>query len=540
MTARVLSGDEAMAQGALAAGVGVVTSYPGSPSSGTVEVLIGLAERHGLYVEWSSNEKVALELGIGASIAGRRALVCTKSVGMNAMLDPLMALNLTPVHGGLVILLGDDPGGYGSQNDQDTRLLAPLLELPLLEPAGPAEGYVLVQAAFEASERLGLPVIVRETRSFSQREEPVELRDGPFAPVDRGPAREPWRFVPVPRNVVEKHRELHERLQEACGWFEEAPWNRIDGAGSLGIVAAGFAFAKLQDVLGEAPRENVRILKLATLHPLPEKFVGRFLADCRRVLVLEENEPLVEDRLKVLAFDRRLEVEIVGKRSGHVAREGELYRWQVVEALARFAPAIIPAHRFEAEDEAAERPRRENFCEGSRFGEVLDALQAAADARGEELFLVGDPGCLARVADRLHAKYAIGSAVGVADGLRKGGYRGRAVALFGDSAFFHTAIPALCNAVVNHSDILLVVLDNGATVTSGLQPNPGVGRDALGRPAPTLSIERIARACGVERVASTSLDAEGAPLQAHFAAMLTHRGLGLLVVRTPSETREAP
>src|SRR5947209_5345707 len=158
MPERTLSGDEAMGYGALVAGVKLVASYPGSPSSGTVEVLIGLAERHGLYVEWSSNEKVALELGIGASIAGRRALVCTKSVGMNAMLDPLMALNLTPVHGGLVILLGDDPGGYGSQNDQDTRPLAQLLELPLLEPAGPAEGHALMQAAFEASERLRMPV----------------------------------------------------------------------------------------------------------------------------------------------------------------------------------------------------------------------------------------------------------------------------------------------------------------------------------------------------------------------------------------------
>src|SRR4051794_28449620 len=147
MPERILNGDEAMAHGALAAGVSVVTSYPGSPGTGTVEVLARLAERHGIYVEWSSNEKVALELGIGASIAGRRALVCTKSVGMNAMLDPLMVLNLTPVHGGLVILLGDDPGGYGSQNDQDTPPLAAPAELPPLGPPGPAQGFALMRAA---------------------------------------------------------------------------------------------------------------------------------------------------------------------------------------------------------------------------------------------------------------------------------------------------------------------------------------------------------------------------------------------------------
>src|SRR3954471_15682640 len=154
MPERALNGDQAMAFGALVSGVKVVASYPGSPSSGTVEVLIGLAEPHDLHVEWSSNEKVAAEVAIGASIVGRRALVATKSVGMNVMIDPLMALNLTPVHGGLVILLGDDPGGYGSQNDQDSRPLALLMETPMLEPSDPAEGFAMMRAAFDASERL--------------------------------------------------------------------------------------------------------------------------------------------------------------------------------------------------------------------------------------------------------------------------------------------------------------------------------------------------------------------------------------------------
>ena len=151
-------------------------------------------------------------MAIGASIAGRRALVATKSVGLNVMLDPLMALNLTPVHGGLVILLGDDPGGYGSQNDQDTRSLALLLEMPLLEPAGPAEGFAVIREAFAASERLRMPVIVRITRSFTQQKEPVDVPDGPYEQPSLGLGVEPWRFVPVPRNVVKKHRELHARV----------------------------------------------------------------------------------------------------------------------------------------------------------------------------------------------------------------------------------------------------------------------------------------------------------------------------------------
>ena len=173
MTLKTLNGDQAMAFGALSSGVKIVTSYPGSPSSGIVETLINLADKHNIYVEWSSNEKVALEMGIGASIAGRRVLVCTKSVGLNLMIDPLIALNLTPVHGGLVILLGDDPGGYGSQNDQDSRILAAALEMPMMEPASPAEGYAMVREAFDLSERFHTAVMIRVTRSFTQQTESI-------------------------------------------------------------------------------------------------------------------------------------------------------------------------------------------------------------------------------------------------------------------------------------------------------------------------------------------------------------------------------
>jgi indolepyruvate ferredoxin oxidoreductase alpha subunit len=535
MSARWLDGDRALAWGAIVSGVSLVSSYPGSPSSGTVEALIGLADTHGFYVEWSSNEKVALELGIGASIAGLRALVCTKSVGMNVMVDPLMALNLTPVHGGLVILLGDDPGGYGSQNDQDTRPLATLLEMPLIEPASPAEGFALIQEAFAASERLHTPVIVRITRSFAQCEEWIDVPEAPCHQPGLGLAREPWRFVPVPRNVVQKHRELHERLVAIRGWAEQLAFNRKSGEGERAILVAGFAHRKLLDVLGDAPRDGLRVVKLSALSPLPEAFVADAIRDCRELLVLEENEPFLESGLKVLAHDRDLPVKILGKHSGHVAREGELFRWQIKQAVARFLPGFLPSHDYRQEDEAQERPRRENFCAGCRYGPILDALRAAAAELGQELVLVGDPGCLAVVADRLDAKYAIGSAVAVADGLSKAGLVGRAVALFGDSSFFHTSLPAICNAAVNGSDILMVVLDNGATVTSGFQPNPGVGRDARGRPAPRLDMEAIARACGVDFVQTVGPDTLESMLPALFRQVLTKRGLALLILRTICE-----
>jgi indolepyruvate ferredoxin oxidoreductase alpha subunit len=531
MPVQTLNGDQALAQGALASGVKIVASYPGSPSSGTVEALIEQASDHKLYVEWSSNEKVAMELGIGASIAGRRALVCTKSVGMNVMLDPLMALNLTPVHGGLVILLGDDPGGYGSQNDQDTRLLAPMLKMPMMEPASPAEGYAMMRVAFALSERLATAVVIRETRSFAERLGSVEVAEGPYDQSDRGLVREPWRFMPVPKNVVEKNRALHERLKSFTGWAERSAFNQITGSSAERIIAAGFAYQKLVDILGEQPREDLGLLKLGVLYPLPEKLIAEFIRECSQVLIVEENEPYLETHIKAIAHDFGCRAEILGKESGHISRGGELFRWQIQDALSRFLPALVPARLYTQEHEAEERPTREDHCTGCHYGEVLDALQRVAERLRQKLVLVSDPGCLVTVADRLDAKYAIGSAVGVADGLSRAGISERAVALFGDSSFFHTTLPAICNVVYNRSDIVMIVMDNGATVTSGFQPNPGTGKDALGREAPRLDMERIARACGVEFVRTVNqADAE---LEQTFHDALSRRELALIIVRAP-------
>jgi len=529
---QLLNGDQALAYGALASGVKLVASYPGSPSSGTVETLIDFAQEHDFYVEWSSNEKVAIEMGIGASIAGRRALVCAKSVGMNLMIDPLMALNLTPLKGGLVILLGDDPGAYGSQNDQDTRPLALMLEIPLLEPTSPAEGYAMMREAFKISEEFHTPVIIRETRSYTQQVGAVPISDEPYQESNLGYEREPWRFVPVPKNAVEKHKELHARLQALSKWADETPFNQVTGTGRRGILAAGFTYQKLIDIVGIEVNEDILMLKLGTLYPLPEKIISKFLTSCDEILILEENEPFVEMQIKALAHDLSSQAKISGKQSGNVHREGELYRWQIQEALEIFSPGFIPANSYLQENEAEEIPKKESYCTDAGYGSVLDALETAAEKEGQNLVLVGDPGCLVTVAERLDAKYAIGSSIGVADGLSKTRFNERAVALFGDSAFFHTSIPAICNAAHNRSDILMVVLDNKSTASTGHQPHPGIGKDAKGREAPALSIEQIARACGVERVFSVDFDEHDSKLTNVFRDMLSTRELSMVIVQT--------
>ena len=536
MAQRTLTGDEAFAYGSLASGVKIVTGYPGSPSSGTLQILADQTSGEDVYVEWSSNEKVAAEVAIGASLAGRRALICTKSVGMNVMLDPLMALNLTGVHAGLVILLGDDPGAYGSQNEQDTRLLAPLLEMPMLEPATPAAAYAMTIAAFEVSERLRSPVILRETRSFSQSlSHRVEIPDKfPSAPQVEM-IREPWRYVPVPRTAIGMHRELHARLAALADWADSSPFNQIVGNETVGVIGCGLAYRKLLDVIGKPPHEDLRLFQLSHLFPLPRKTVAAFLEGLSDVLVLEETEPFVERQIKAMAHDVGAPARIHGKESGHVPQEGELFRWQIERALLDVSPGITVAKHFSEAEEEAERPRHRKNCAGCRFGDVLDSLQQAAEALGQTPLLVGDPGCLVTVGERLDAKYAMGSAVGIADGMRRAGAKERAVALFGDSSFFHLTLPAIVNAVHHRSDVVMVVLDNGATVTSGFQPHAGVGRDARGGPAPRLQMDEIARACGVQWIRRFGPDDPPERREELFREALLQSGLALLIVHAPCE-----
>ena len=574
---RTVTGGQALAYGAARAGVGCVTGYPGSPSSATMAALVELRRAGagtGCHLEWSANERVALEVAIGASLGGRRSLVCTKSVGMNVMVDPLMALNLTPLSAGLVIILGDDPGAYGSQNDQDTRALADLLELPMVEPDTPRAGLDLVAAAFTASERYALPVVVRVTRSFDTcRADAGDLAETALSwQVREGAvAREPLRYVPYPANAVAKHRDLHCRLREASAWVAGAAFNRTSlpagaagtasaeaavvgssvaaggagagaavaappdpaqGGGRLGIVSAGFCTSKLNDVIGDATggAGGVGRLALGGIFPLPAAPLRAFLAAHDEVLVVEENEPYLEQRIAALAHAERRAVRVRGKLTGDVARCGELYRWQIVEALRRFAPHLAQgarAARFTAAGEAAERPPRRNHCAGCPFDKLIDAVQGWLAGSGRDAWLVADPGCLVTEAPRLDAKYAIGSAAAVAHGLQHAGQD--AVALFGDSAFFHAALPALCNAYAQGADLAVIVVDNAGAVTTGRQPHPGSGRSALGTPAPRLDMLALARACGASHAAHAGLE----ELAAALPAALDGPGVRVLMVDAP-------
>ena len=534
MPKTTMNGDRAFAYGALEAGVKVVTSYPGSPSSGTIDALVELTHEENVHIEWSTNEKVAFEMGIGASLAGRRALVCMKSVGMNCVVDPLMALNLTGVLAGMVVLLGDDPGAYGSQNDQDTRPIASFAEVPLLEPATPADAKSMMVEAFELSERIGTLVIVRETRSFSRQEGEVEFATAPYDQARLDMRREACRWVPYPANAVQMHAELHEKLNAVQSWANDSRWNVTHGEGQQGIIGVGFAHTKLLDVVGEQ-QGRFRILKLGTIYPPPDRILSEFLKECDEVLVAEENEPFVETQSKVIAYDHGLQTKVCGKLTGHISREGELFRWQIQSGLERFAEGFTPAQSYSSEGEADERPFRKNNCAACPFLEIVETLVDVGRELGQNPILTGDPGCLVRASHLLDAKYAMGGASALAQGMVRAGVNERVVAFFGDSAFFHTAIPALINSVYQKTPVFMVVLDNAATVTSGFQPNPGSGRDIRGRSVDRLSIEGIAAACGVDVVSTVGPDFSDNELREAFRQGLESIEIALLGVRQRCE-----
>ena len=520
--------NDALAVGAISAGVSLAAGYPGTPGTDVLNFLIEYAPTHDIYVEWSTNERVALEMAIGASIAGRRSLVCTKSVGMNVMLDPLMCLNLTGVHAGLVILLGDDPGAYGSQNDQDTRNIAHLAEIPVLEPASLADGYAMMRDAFDLSERYNTAVIIRITRSFSQQVDEILLEKTESTRNPFELARDVLRFVPYPDNAVQMHRKLHERLTNFQSWADHSGYNTIVGSGTKGIVAAGFVYRKLMDVLGDDNGDEIKILKLGCLYPLPKRKIAQFLDGCEQILVLEEIDPYVENQLKAIAFDQGYEGSIRGKLTGDVNWEGELFRWQIQQSLEIFIPDFKPERPYLAINEASERPFKKNHCAAYPYEDVLDLVVNVAHELDIQPIIIADPGCMVKVADRLDANYAIGSAVAIASGIDKAGIEEKTVAFFGDSAFFHSAIPAICNASYNQSDMLIMLLDNSGAASTGLQPTPGVGADALGNPAPKLDIPEIARSCGVEFIQCVDADTSETDRREMLREGLSHQGIALI------------
>jgi indolepyruvate ferredoxin oxidoreductase, alpha subunit len=536
MMEKMLTGDQAIAQGAIESDVKVVTGYPGSPGT---KVLMGILElskdNPKCHVEWSANEKVAFEIALGASIGGDRAMVCLKSVGMNITIDPIMTANLTGINAGLVILLGDDPGALLSQNEQDTRLIMDFIEIPLMEPSSPQEAKDMVIKAFELSEEFQTIVIVREIRSFSVMKGSVEVED-PIKMESKGFIRQRNRWVSTTFNVLENHEKLHNKLGRIEQRFKNSEFNKVIGTNKRDcVITAGFSYTKLMDVLKDNT-DGIGILKLGTIYPLPEEIVVNFLRLSSQVLVLEDNEPYVENKIKAICHDAGIDAEVIGKTSGHIPRVNEVSREDIARVLESEFGLMLSDSDCSEQRAINKGELEKTFCDDCPYTPTFEILRQVIDELGEKPIIIAEPGCSVRLNappfEMLDVKYSMGSAIGIASGLAWSQTRNKPIAVCGDSSFFHTGINALMNVIQNRVPIFIMLLDNSVAALTGYQTHPGTGYDIRGKETTRIDVADIARLCGVPFVATVSPDNLD-EMKSAFRKALTMDDLSLVVVRKP-------
>jgi indolepyruvate ferredoxin oxidoreductase alpha subunit len=508
-----MMGDEAIARGAIEAGVDFCASYPGTPATEITESLARVADRFNIYVEWSTNEIVAFEAATAASLAGLRALVAMKQMGVNVCADFLMTVNLAGTNGGLVLAACDDPSAISSSNEQDSRNYARYADLPLLEPADFQEAKDMTTWAFEVSEKVGLPCILRSVTRLSHSRGNVKLGE---LPEKKRTAKFEGVYISG-AFAAAQHAALHQKLEQVREDFEASRFNFYVGPkkAKFVIVTCGSGWLYSREAVAALGLEGkVGILKIGTTWPLPEKFIVDHLKNVNEVLVVEEVDPFLEQNLKILLAEQSKTlgpIEVYGAKSGHRPPFGELNQDKVTTALASIK-GLQPKTRDEKYVEKVKEaltyipPRMPTFCTGCPHRASLWAIKSALKLDGRDGFVTGDIGCYSIGAGpagyfQLKTIHCMGGGIGLANGfgkLEKFAFNQPVIAVCGDSTFYHAAIPALINARVNNSNVLMVVLDNGGTAMTGFQPHPGSGFDACGRPAPTVEIENICKAVGVE------------------------------------------
>ncbi len=509
MHAEFLMGNEAIALGALAAGVNLVCGYPGTPST---EVLETVAKRRGesVYVEWSVNEKTAMEIAGGAAYAGARALVTMKQMGLNVASDPLMCLEYIGVKGGLVVLVADDPGPISSQTEQDTRRFASFSKVPVFDPSSAQEAYDMIREAFRFSEEYRTPVFLRPTTRVSHGYAAVQVLDPEEYETHTydGFEKDSSRWVIFPRLSFANHRKIEERNAHLSDVLSDNPGNRIEPAEGAfaesrkGIASGGFSYTcvmEARETLGK-----VRTLKVSTPFPFPEKKAVEFLSGLDEVLCVEELDPVIERELVYLCGKYGLPVRILGKQTGHIALSGENTRDSVNAAVAAFLSVPLP------ETSAGDLPplpvRPPVLCAGCPHRASFYAVKQAM--KGRKTIFCGDIGCYtlgnAMPLDMVDTCLCMGAGLGIAQGINHLEKDRSCFAFVGDSTFFASALPSVINAVYNQAEFTLVVLDNSTTAMTGHQPHPGTGRTMMGNVVDKISIENILRGIGVREVVTVN------------------------------------
>ena len=511
MHTEFLMGNAAIARGAIAAGVNLVAGYPGTPSTEALET-VAKYRTQDTYVEWSVNEKSAMEVAAGAAYSGARVLVTMKQVGLNVASDPLMSLEYVGVKGGMVILVADDPGPISSQTEQDTRHYSYFSKLPCFDPSSVQEAYEMIQEAFEFSEKYGTPVFFRPTTRICHAYASIEVKDEDECLHHEadGFKKDTSRWVIFPRLSYANHKKIEARNVELSGVFSEYSRNAVivekgiyakeDQPVKKGIAAGGISLALTLDNLGEAA-DAPRILKVATPHPFPEKLAVRFLEGLDEVLVIEELDPVIEKELVYIAGKYHLNVTVKGKLTGDTETAGENSPDLVAGYLDRFL-GRTPAGKADLPAPPPIPVRPPVLCAGCPHRASFYAVKTAM--KGKKTIFCGDIGCYtlgnAMPLDMVDTCLCMGAGINIAQGVFRSEPDTSAFAFVGDSTFFASAITGIVNAVYNQAEMTVIILDNSTTAMTGHQPHPGTGRTMMGEVVSKVSIEAILKGIGLEFV----------------------------------------
>ncbi|MCE5287590.1 MAG: indolepyruvate ferredoxin oxidoreductase subunit alpha [Pelosinus sp.] len=497
MKTELLMGNEAIALGAIRAGVNVVCGYPGTPST---EVLETIAKRRDsdIYVEWSVNEKVAMEVAAGASYTGARALVTMKQVGLNVASDPLMSLAYIGVKGGMVVLVADDPGPISSQTEQDTRHFARFAHLPVFDPSTPEEAYTMIGEAFDLSEKYGTPVIFRPTTQVCHACASVEIDDKRYVNKIEGFVKDS-KWVIFPKLSYQNHLKINALEEKISKDFAKSSYNQITGSGSKGVVASGISYTFVKEaLLGAAAK--VKVLKLATPHPFPDELALEFLEGLDEVLVAEELDPVIEENLLRLCGKAGLKVKITGKLTGDMPVAGK-HSYEVVAAALEKTLGLQSAIAVSPGEAPPLPVRPPVLCAGCPHRASFYSVKQALKQTKYKAVFTGDIGCYtlgnAQPLDMVDTCLCMGAGITIAQGLKIAEPNSKHIAFIGDSTFFHTGIPGIINAVYNENDITVIILDNSTTAMTGHQPHPGTGKTMMGNITEKISIEKVLKGCNV-------------------------------------------
>ncbi len=499
MSKKYVMGNGAIALGALSAGVNLVAGYPGPPSSEIIET-VAKYPHEGTYVEWSVNEKAAMEVASAAAYCGARAMVTMKQVGLNVASDPLMSLAYVGVKGGMVVVSADDPGPISSQTEQDTRRFAEFARIPVFDPSSPEEAFEMVQDAFEYSEKYRTPVILRPTTRVDHAYASVDTPDSFKAREYEGFVKDSKKWVIFPRLSYMNHAMIEKRNIEIGEDFSSYRFNTVSGSSEKAIVAAGVSYSYAAEFLKDHP--EIRLIKVGTPYPLPESFLLKALEGVSEVLCFEELSPYIEESLLKLIGKHQLKIKVRGKLTGDVPPSGENDADSARRVISRFSGLENAESGIDCSEAPQPPARPPVLCAGCPHRASFYAVKRAM--KGKKAYFCGDIGCYtlgnAMPLDMVDTCLCMGAGITMAQGFNHMDSEATAISFTGDSTFFASGITGVVNAVYNAADMIVCVLDNSTTAMTGHQPHPGTGRNLMATPVEKISIEKILLAAGVKKV----------------------------------------